>query len=77
MNLIDDYTQRLTHSETDICRCNYCTETRGILTELLKKAREKMTEKKRVRQLQDAVNQVIPAVPIDDINAAFDQMMEE
>ena len=35
MNLIDDYTQRLTHSETDICRCNYCTETRGILTELL------------------------------------------
>lgn len=35
MDLIDKFTQRLTHSETSICRCNYCMETQAILKELL------------------------------------------
>ncbi len=51
MTLIDEFTQKLTHSETDICRCNYCTDTRKILKELLGKA-----EKRHKAHIQDALN---------------------
>ncbi len=51
MNLIDEFTQRLTYSETDICHCNYCTETRGILKELLDEA-----EKRHKVHIQEALN---------------------
>ena len=63
--------------DKDEVKKRLCDYVAALRREVWIEAREKMTEKKRVRQLQDAVNQVIPAVPIGDINAAFNHMLEE